>query len=447
MHRTQIKQNRKTLLSACQKHLPKNVYRQLAKGIGNAQQVGISSEVEYKIAYAAKPKQWYNQQSRCRTTLQRYLTRQILPKSNDNRYPKMTHDDIEKSCRKIMVDCFGAIEDKFEIVTGSAITAAYCDGFGGSSCMTGSESKFVEIYANNPDKVALVKYYGDIDARALLWSTDTGQRVLDRIYPNDGLHIDIIRQWATDRGYSYRASTSLPDESYITLSDEKLYNVTLKMAENEYMPYMDTFCFFDFVGDNKIVCSNDNNCRDYIAQNTCGHYTSENHIGCCECGEYINIDDSYTHNDNTYCSNCFYDEFIVCDNCGDTEPRGGSVYCNDMMYCEHCADNNLIYCEDCGEYALDDDAQAIHRGNNDYAVCSDCLANYTYCEDCQEYFYDDCETHTIDGKDKTVCSGCLEECVQCEDCQEYFTNTTEFDSCDYCENCYENIKDKNLCGV
>ena len=78
------------------------------------------------------------------------------------------------------------------VYKGEDIITAYerCNHSKGvSSCMTkDGRHKNMKFLAMNPDKVELHCYEDaeNIYARVLVWTTNTGKRIVDRIYPNNG---------------------------------------------------------------------------------------------------------------------------------------------------------------------------------------------------------------------------------------------------------------------
>ncbi len=119
------------------------------------------------------------------------------------------------------------------------------------SCMSGSSA--LGLYEENPDKVKMVvvsrKDDGKDFARALLWTTDAGDKFLDRIYPsNGGRHIRYLEKLAKGEGWYYKTEQSTggayigPDRMTVTLKDVGCY------------PYMDTFYKATRAG-NKLIVS------------------------------------------------------------------------------------------------------------------------------------------------------------------------------------------------
>ena len=110
----------------------------------------------------------------------------------------------------------------FDVVQGEDIVEAYKVEWGAHSCMTGKDSKYTEFVEENEDVISMLLFKDKTTkARALLWNTVEGDRVLDRIYPNSGWHIDVIKKWAAGLGIITRDSQSLPSGGCITLSNKK----------------------------------------------------------------------------------------------------------------------------------------------------------------------------------------------------------------------------------
>ena len=150
-----------------------------------------------------------------------------------------------------------------EVVTGVAIAEAYRTAYAWDSCLTGSNlhtQDTLEIFVMNPDKVELCKFLsqdsGD-KARALLWTTDTGERVLDRLYPNDSNLMPLIEDWCVANKIIQRANNWLAEASdSIYLKDKKYYEVTLSVASHNVettFPYLDTFAYAEWDDMNQYV--------------------------------------------------------------------------------------------------------------------------------------------------------------------------------------------------
>lgn len=133
----------------------------------------------------------------------------------------------------------------FKIVSGSAITDVYNSGDFGGSCMTGGKNPHISIYGNNPDSVRMLLIYhkGLPKGRALLWTTRSGEIVMDRIYPSDGGdHIEAAIAHAQKENWIYKTRQSAGG-SHLARTDLDL-SVRLKLKEDQtpqILPYLDTF--------------------------------------------------------------------------------------------------------------------------------------------------------------------------------------------------------------
>jgi hypothetical protein len=116
---------------------------------------------------------------------------------------------------------------RFEVVDGFDIVDAYhARRFG--SCMAGSPA--VEFYAHQPNVRLLIAYDEDeMVGRALVWTTTSGQVVLDRVYPDDnGRQIGAMENYGRQQGWLIR-SDGLP-------------SLEVEVIDTEHYPYIDTFC-------------------------------------------------------------------------------------------------------------------------------------------------------------------------------------------------------------
>ncbi len=307
-------------------------------------------------------------------------------------------DELTIAVKKaiISIDSLGM---RIEILKGKDIMRFY-ENEKSSSCMCGSSSAPTEFYALNPEKVSLVVL--DNSVRALLWTCDAVDRILDRVYPSacDGVHI--LREWATNKGYILRAN---PDQ-YIRndkLLDFKTHFIS--MRHNNIFPYLDTFPYAKWDRD-IITLSNDTTFGDCVLLETDG--TISNSKICSSCGELV-VEGEYVMSDmNEY-------------------------------YCDDCAAEFLIFCDDCEEYCSSDNMILINRhSSTERFVCEGCSANYTICDNCKSYYCTNDMTSISNGEE--WCESCLEESAfRCESCHELFDNDElnilEGECC--CEDCYD----------
>jgi hypothetical protein len=363
----------------------------------NGHFLSCSQEMPGQVSYSEKPECRLDNGRRVRTTLGRYFRRQL----------RISHDEIEdKTLLEITREISARLSEgskSVRIISGSKIVDAYSKSYGGASCMTGENSDKTQLYADNPKIVSMV-VYGNGEARALLWRTEQGATVMDRIYPNDGPHVNALWNWAEKRGYVWRRNNSLPDGT-VELSDDKFHTVALQ--HNHFFPYMDTFCYGKISG-GKIILSNDSCCAEIILQDTNGDYS--NARTCHACGDLISYDDSFNGaDDNCYCEECFNERFRNCDRC-----------------------DTIIYIEDC---------QTVDGSER---WCPSCRDEYAYsCANCDEW-----HTETVAAEDtgEHFCKDCASEKLRrCDVCgfsfeSELCVGSDEKLRCEECNNKYESDK-------
>lgn len=337
--------------------------------------LSLSQDKDGRVSYSTKPGKKLDGKGRVRTSLGRYFRRQL----------KMGCSTIsDRGLAWIQAQVFATTADisgSITVVRGKDIQRAYDDRFGGGTCMTGEYSKYTKLYADNPDVVAMIKYENTMQARALLWTTDDGVTVLDRIYPDDcGAHIVAIRLWAEKRGYIVRGCNSLPKGNSIPLSDESRRQVTLR--DNGVYPFLDTFCF-GVVDRGRVRLCNVKKKGDHAFWGTNGEWLTE--LTCYECGRSVGEEDVCSHQDEHYCEECFDENFTLCDNCNDYCRSGSVITCveDDLCYCEQCTSEELFYCNGCANW-YKTKWVAVDTGNE---YCGDCASNtLTPCEECGELY-------------------------------------------------------------
>ncbi len=119
-----------------------------------------------------------------------------------------------------------------------------------------STQEYLDIYAYNPDKVSSVVLKNEdnkILSRALLWNTDDGSIVMDRVYAVDPGWKRVLHNWANSQGYYYRAKDDTKpfnSDIFIHKGKEiiKRFTVTLKNFKFKAYPYLDTFFYLDTDG-------------------------------------------------------------------------------------------------------------------------------------------------------------------------------------------------------
>lgn len=133
------------------------------------------------------------------------------------------------------------------IVHGDDLVEVYNNDKLHSSCM--SNTRYIFAYRDNPETVGLLvvsnKKKEDI-ARALIWETDQGVTVVDRIYPNDTPALSYIYTICDGNGWDYRVSQSFSgNDTSLVWTNRKDEGYTVRMHLDDKFPYMDSFCYVD----------------------------------------------------------------------------------------------------------------------------------------------------------------------------------------------------------
>ncbi len=358
--------------------------------------LSLSQEVPGKVTYAAKPDHKYNNDVRMRTTLRRYIRRQLT--INTDEFNDKSLFDLGGYVKRITIS-EDDLDDRIQILKGTDIVDYY-KNTDTESCMTGDHAWKVQIYADNPDKCSLVVL--DDKVRALLWNTDDGETVLDRIYPSGCDAVAILQGWATRKGYVYRPSASFCD-GMITLSDAKEHRVTLE--HGDVFPYFDTFCYGELnYCDGTVVLSNSSAFGDTTFQSTSGGHSHS--MQCCGCEENLSNDEARVVEGNVYCEYCFDEHFFYCAACYNAEQLENLIEINGSNYCQLCADSMFSLCNDCREYSEDTGCE-VHSGNEVNWVCDECMDYYPQCSECGKH-YERNQVIEVDGE---------EYCLQCHEAQ------------------------------
>lgn len=291
------------------------------------------------VSYAVKPADKLKPKSRAKTTLSRYLRRRL--KLGKTIWP----DHYLAELSGIVYALQDTDWDNFiTVVSGSEIQYAYDRDFGEESCMTGageSEARYLSLYSNNPDRIKLVKYSREQrTARALLWLTNSGKTVLDRIYPNNGYHVHQIRAWAKAKGHINRPHNSLPSDEGVRY-DDAIFRVTLDNPEGDF-PYMDTFHWGKLLAGDKVELTNKPEEDSEIALNhTDGSYRVLPCHKCDGCDRRVDHLDN-TPDEDRLCGDCWSARWYRCGGCGETVLRRSCHSWDYYLLCNPCYQRETI---------------------------------------------------------------------------------------------------------
>lgn len=225
---------------------------------------------------------------------------------------------------------------KFYEVTGEEIVEKYRQAFGESSCMTYEDSP-VELYAATPDKIAMLcceSSASSYTGRAILWTADCGQRLLDRVYTGSDRIADQYEVYARDNGILVRDTPNHYGIARWGCGHDKGYSITINVRGIRAWPYFDTmtYCLGNPYRKHKVTLVTR---TDQYQRSALGFVSSS----------------GYTY---AYCPNC---------NTMREQDRWVKDVGIDAYICGPCADSRGGRCSACGKFKLD-----IFQG-----VCPVCL--------------------------------------------------------------------------
>jgi hypothetical protein len=219
------------------------------------------------------------------------------------------------------------INSKVKILEGDDIVDFYSKG--AHSCMSGSSSKNVIIYALNSDKVKLATFG---KYRALLFTLDDGTKYIESIYNNDNSNqYDLLVKFGRINGYK-------------TKDDIKQKTKFLTLVHNGVFPYMDTFYIGKFDED-KIILSNCNFKGNNIdLDSTEGLYSVFSACYFCFKDKNLDFDLKSIGVDDKCCYECYRKYLTLCKACDKVIVKSDAVVCKDKYYCKDCCElrKNMI---------------------------------------------------------------------------------------------------------
>jgi len=353
--------------------------------------VAFSTERSGKIAYSGKKVHKHDNRRRARTTLHRYIIRNYR---NYLIHNYISERDVELFTAKVC--SYTSNVKDFQLVTGMDIESAYEQELGEHSCMTGEMAYLVRIYCENPDKVALLTFdTGFHSGRALIWTTNCGTKIMDRIYPNDDVVKNAFKDYAQNKGWVSRRYNNLDASDHVELTDDGTYEVTLSSSTNRW-PYMDTFKFAS--GDESHATLSNERQFYHVArlESTQGSFLEQE---CCCCSDFF---DSLTEapSGNMYCEECYSEHWTY------SNTMGEDIHCEDAYYVEDSGDYvtleyaqaNDMQCQCCGDVNEKNEQTPAEE-----TFCLYCFdKNFTKCESC-----DDVTPHECMVED--ICEVCYEE--------------------------------------
>lgn len=254
----------------------------------------------------------------------------------------------------------------FEILSGQDVIETYCDKEFGS-CMWNDRS-YLEFYAINPQSVSILRCIqnGNLCARGLVWKTNCGATVLDRVYPTDnGPHYNTMIGYAKSQGWDYRVRSG----DNLFASGRRDYFVDMDTSPDNYFPFIDSFQFTDDEPTGSMVTLNTE--RGFINfSSTEGSWMGKIPKPCVSCGEqlqscesiYVGSTDTWV----TYCRSC-RDRLVrqlVYEIRGPRTTRYPRGFGNSRYFSEWFPINECSNCNRCGRTTL-----SIHNAGTHCLAC------------------------------------------------------------------------------
>lgn len=243
----------------------------------------------------------------------------------------------------------------------------------GGSCMRNVDEEFFEIYAENCDGM-LISVNGDdkINGRALLWTMDNGDKVMDRVYMTNEDTLTQFLFWAKDNGYIRKKHQSYDaKDGWVRPTGEEFYNNYNKSLKREYdhYPYVDSLTYMS--GD-RLLLSN---------------------VACDFHYQLTGLHGGYEDNENL--------DLRSCDDCNDT------IREDDEQYCEF---DGEVYCPNCASWSsVENDYVPTHIATYSAYHNEDIFQSHSLWSEHHNYsFHQDDENHVyVDSENSYICRDLL----------------------------------------
>jgi len=330
----------------------------------------------------------------------RYLTRKCGLNTHISIGDTLLNDEQIRSLAEKINNLLWTDEELncIELISGKAITQAYSDSVGGSSCMTGGCSDYTGLYAANPTRFQmLIARNGNDSARAIVHILDNGQKILGRIYTTAQHLINTMDDYAKSNGWLNGNDLSNDQKDTAIMSG-------LNFDDGE-IPYMDTLTQGEIIHGLLTISYSGG---EYDLRNQDGSLNGNSYV-CENCSERVHEDDAYSdENGDIYCEYCFNENFIWCNyqHCNSCVPVNDTVHIKDedVKVCSVCASDHYYVCDCCGDHYTLDGLQFIV---DDAYYCSSCFDEHANCcSDCGETFFND-DLITVD--DELFCCVCANQ--------------------------------------
>jgi len=370
---------------------------------------------ENMVSFAISSKFKYDDEKRVKTTLDKYIRRQL----NIN-YSDISDYNLERFCKSVMMLSNG--NTKNIIVYNGKNLKEYFRSI--KIDVKNISNKEILFYTANEKKVAWV--VASNFARALLWTCDDGTKLLDVIYPKNKICYKSIIDWANKNNIKHVYNMT-------TFELNKL-RISMKCRFFNEIPPQDTFKYAEFdknLGEQIIISAdpnfgNLNICAKYkpyykeLPCNLCKTLSSSNCI-------LSKIEDDWC------CSDCIKKNFKFCNCCNKYkssfevgyQEEGYSKYKNDRRFsifsnwiCDYCIGNSAFFkkCYVCNTYHHEMCMAKTNIDCKSKLVCKSCVKESI--DKCSKCFKTDVVVHKYG---KILCTVCANNFVKCHFCNAYDT--------------------------
>jgi hypothetical protein len=186
------------------------------------------------------------------------LVQSLLKNSETEFTPRQIEQFVDKYKAEIQI--MGDVFDRFEITNGEDIRKWYLDqnyesryaGTLGKSCMADDMCQpYFDIYTKNPKSVSLIIFRGvsnpdKISGRAILWTDNDGNKIMDRVYTNNSPDVVLFIEFANRNNFYHKVLQDSTESTPFELNDSKITDITINLDKNTYytFPYMDTLKYY-----------------------------------------------------------------------------------------------------------------------------------------------------------------------------------------------------------
>ena len=223
-----------------------------------------------------------------------------------------------------------AYPPKIKTAFGDDIHAVF-EKYRPGSCMSGCGCRDMRtIYSCNPDSVGAIYSVRDTTNNPLIESSCSAlfwvgnKRIyLDRMYSSGVQNIYCQYDWFADH---LEAAYGKPVVPIYTSSKERRQwekTVTFKLVDSgEPLPYIDNLYTVKKYDGKHVWLTTDEEAGSVHCRDTSGTYPDgRGKCKCAECGCNVDEDDATTYGHDSYCSDCFSDQFTCCEWSEDTYPN------------------------------------------------------------------------------------------------------------------------------